>query len=61
MLLKALWFIKMTFEGHLYTQEKLPKNVWKDSVRHIMMWILIDDILRNFAIHCTDEFFNVDI
>jgi hypothetical protein len=32
---------------------------WKVTIKQIIMWLLVDEILRSFVIATTDPFFNV--
>jgi hypothetical protein len=49
----------MTLRGVLFNNDQIPLDKWKITIKQIIMWILIGDILRSFVIYVTSETFNV--
>ncbi|CAD8094658.1 unnamed protein product [Paramecium primaurelia] len=59
MLLKSLWFIKLTFQQILFPNERIPQDRFQHAFGQVIMWLLIEDILRNFGIHLPKELFEI--
>ncbi|CAD8120924.1 unnamed protein product [Paramecium sonneborni] len=59
MLLKSLWFIKLTFQQIIFPNERIPQDRFQHAFGQVIMWLLIEDILRNFGIHLPNELFEI--
>jgi hypothetical protein len=44
----------MTLQGIMFPDEQLPREQWSVTVKQIVMWVLVDDIIRTFVINTTD-------